>query len=195
MPAMAHRCQLALAGLLAAGGRLRTFTVTSIARMQRNQAAALSWHHSDSTGSTVLARTQIPASALMGGPYAAWGCGALQHAALPALARPRAVLEFPADTLATRAAQMQHPPPPPHLSAASPGELYLPRCGRTGLIRISAPCLLGSPFPGCSEIKERAKKAKADKAVQRAQAKAAGGKAVKNVPKGAGKAGAKSTGR
>lgn len=49
--------------------------------------------------------------------------------------------------------------------------------------------------PRRSEIKERAKKAKADKAAQRAQAKAAGGKAVKNVPKGAGKAGAKSTGR
>ncbi|KAI7839471.1 hypothetical protein COHA_006739 [Chlorella ohadii] len=46
------------------------------------------------------------------------------------------------------------------------------------------------------EIKERAKKAKADKAVQKAQAKASGaGKAVKNMPKGAGKGGAKSTGR
>lgn len=59
---------------------------------------------------------------------------------------------------------------------------------------VPAPSCLPFP-PACSEIKERAKKAKADKAVQRAQAKAAGGKAVKNVPKGAGKAGAKSTGR
>lgn len=56
----------------------------------------------------------------------------------------------------------------------------------------------GSSCPGapaCSEIKERAKKVKADKQQQKLQAKAAGGKAVKNVPKGAGKAGAKSTGR
>ena len=38
--------------------------------------------------------------------------------------------------------------------------------------------------------------AKADKAVQKAQAKAAGGgKAAKNMPKGAAKGGAKSTGR
>jgi hypothetical protein len=53
-------------------------------------------------------------------------------------------------------------------------------------------------FPGpsaCSEIKERTKKAKADKQQQKLQAKAAGGKAVKNMPKGAGKAAAKSTGR
>jgi hypothetical protein len=54
------------------------------------------------------------------------------------------------------------------------------------------------PFPwvvACSEIKERTKKAKADKQQQKLQSKAAGGKAVKNMPKGAGKAGAKSTGR
>lgn len=38
-----------------------------------------------------------------------------------------------------------------------------------------------------SEIKERAKKAKADKAAQKAAAKAAAPKAAKNVPKGAGK--------
>jgi large subunit ribosomal protein L24e len=44
------------------------------------------------------------------------------------------------------------------------------------------------------EIKERAKKAKADKAADKAAARAAG-KAIKNVPRGAGKAGAKSTGR
>jgi hypothetical protein len=56
------------------------------------------------------------------------------------------------------------------------------------------------PVPTCSDIKERTKKAKADKAVQKAQAKAAGGgKAAKNMPKGAAKGaakgGAKSTGR
>lgn len=44
------------------------------------------------------------------------------------------------------------------------------------------------------EIKDRAKKAKADKAADRAAARAAG-KATKNVPRGAGKGGAKSTGR
>lgn len=46
-----------------------------------------------------------------------------------------------------------------------------------------------------SEIKERTKKQKADKAAQKAAAKAAGGKPARNLPKGAGKAGAKSTGR
>ena len=51
--------------------------------------------------------------------------------------------------------------------------------------------------PACSDIKERTKKVKADKAVQKAQAKAAGGgKAAKNMPKGgASKGGSKSTGR
>ena len=44
------------------------------------------------------------------------------------------------------------------------------------------------------EIKDRAKKAKADKAADKAASRAAG-KAVKNVPRGAGKGGAKSTGR
>lgn len=44
------------------------------------------------------------------------------------------------------------------------------------------------------EIKERAKKVKADKSAEKAAARAAG-KAVKNVPRGAGKGGAKSTGR
>ncbi len=53
------------------------------------------------------------------------------------------------------------------------------------------PCHCSLP---CSEIKERTKKVKADKAQQKLQAKASG-KAVKNVPKGAGKGGAKSTGR
>lgn len=47
----------------------------------------------------------------------------------------------------------------------------------------------------CSEIKERSKKQKADKAAQKAAQKAAAPKAAKNVPRGAGKGGAKSTGR
>lgn len=46
------------------------------------------------------------------------------------------------------------------------------------------------------DIKERTKKAKADKAAQKSAARSAGGaKAAKNVPRGAGKGGAKSTGR
>jgi large subunit ribosomal protein L24e len=45
------------------------------------------------------------------------------------------------------------------------------------------------------EIKERAKKVKADKAAEKAAARTAGGKASKIVPRGAGKGGAKSTGR
>jgi hypothetical protein len=53
---------------------------------------------------------------------------------------------------------------------------------------ISHPFGVSVPSPTCcSEIKERSKKQKTDKAQQKLQAKAAGGKAVKNMPKGGGK--------